>query len=191
MNEQASERFRAFIATDPNDAVLNFYRQFAQDHADKAWTKNMRWTKPENIHLTLRFLGDINNEQSTYITEQLGGLLTQQNAFEIIVTSPQPFPSLHKARMLASLVQKNTNLDSLAHAIETIAVAAGLEGERRPFRGHLTIARFRKPVKGLSDLIKEPSTAVMPVDSVIFYKSVLTPQGPQYTQLKKFTLPHV
>jgi 2'-5' RNA ligase len=175
---------RAFIGINPTPPVLEFYQQFQQRHADAPWAQKLRWTKPENIHITMRFLGAIDPAQLEQISTQLDQRLVKQKTIPITLTSPQPFPSLKKARMLASLVQKNDQLEQLAGVLETIAVDADLEPETRPFRGHVTVGRFRKPVRGLQDLLQDPSTVSMDVDHVILFKSELKSTGAEYTQLK-------
>ena len=102
--------------------------------------------------------------------------------------APQPFPGVKKARMLATLIHKNQDLQQLATGIETIAVGAGVAPEERPFRGHMTVGRFRKPPKGLEGLLANTDTLIMPVDNVVFFKSELKPTGAEYSEIAKYML---
>jgi 2'-5' RNA ligase len=79
-------------------------------------------------------------------------------------------------------------LQQIAEAMEALAVEAGVTPEERPFRGHITVGRFRKPVKGLEGLLAVTDTTTMPIDHVILFKSELKPTGAEYTEIAKFTL---
>ena len=172
MNNE-TEKFRTFIGIRPNDAALAFIKDFKQQHSQEPWIKQIRWTPELNIHITMRFLGDLRLEQIQQIETSLRNLLQNQSAFAVTITAPQPFPGVKKARMLATLIHKNQDLQQLAAGIETIAVEAGVAPEERPFRGHMTVGRFRKPPKGLEGLLANTDTLIMPVHNVVFFKSEL------------------
>lgn len=186
-----SEKFRAFIGIKPNGEALAFINNFKQQHNKEPWVKQIRWTAEPNIHITMRFLGDLRLEQLQHIESGLRRLLENQSAFEVTITTPHPFPGFKRARMLATLVHKNQDLQELAEAIESLAVEAGVAPEERPFRGHMTVGRFRKPVKGLEDLLAITDTTTMPVDHVILFTSELKPTGAEYTEVAKVLLQQV
>ncbi|KPJ96101.1 MAG: hypothetical protein AMJ53_01460 [Gammaproteobacteria bacterium SG8_11] len=181
-----SDKIRAFIGIKPSDAALAFIQTFKQANSDAPWVKQIRWTAEPNIHITMRFLGDLTADQINQIETGLGYLLENQTSFEVTITEPQPFPSAKKARILAALVHKNQTLLKMAEAIESLAVKAGVAPEERPFRGHITIGRFRKPAKGLQELLQNPATMHMPINNVVLFKSDLKPTGAEYTELASF-----
>ena len=184
----STEIFRTFIGIKPDEATMNFINDFQKQYKNASWAKNIRWTQPQNIHLTMRFFGDIDNSQIDFIQTALQTLLRDQPAFSVRINSPHPFPSIQKARMLAALIHKSEPLQQLAANIETIAVEAGLAPEERPFRGHLTIGRFRNPARHLEELLKETATTTMPIDHVIFYRSELKATGAEYSEIARFQL---
>ncbi|MGD8937739.1 MAG: RNA 2',3'-cyclic phosphodiesterase [Gammaproteobacteria bacterium] len=183
-----TEKFRTFIGIKLSETALAFIDNFKHQHSKDPWIKHIRWTAESNIHITMRFLGDLYLEQIQQIQAGLKIFLESQSVFTVTITSPQPFPSVKKARMLASLVHKNAVLQQIAEAMEALAVEAGVTPEERPFRGHITVGRFRKPVKGLEGLLAVTDTTTMPIDHVILFKSELKPTGAEYTEIAKFTL---
>jgi 2'-5' RNA ligase len=184
-----SERFRSFIGIKLNTAALVFLQAFKQHHTHRPWARQIRWTSDANLHITVRFLGDLTMEQIKRIESNLASLLENQAAFVVTMTAPQPFPTVKKSRMLAALIHKNQTLQQLAEDIEKIAVAAGVAPEERHFKGHITVGRFRKRVKGLEELLVITDTIEVPVDNVILFKSELKPTGAEYSEIAKFTLP--
>lgn len=183
-----TEKYRSFIGIRLNDAALAFINDFKQQHSQEPWIKQIRWTTESNIHITMRFLGDLRLEQIQQIETGLRNLLENQSAFVVTITTPQPFPGIKRARMLATLVHKNQELQLIAEAIEKLAVEAGVAPEERPFRGHITVGRFRKPVKGLEGLLANTDTMIMPIDNVVLFRSELKPTGAEYTEIAKFVL---
>lgn len=183
-----TSKIRSFIGIKPNQATMTLINEFKQQHQNAAWAKHIRWTREENIHLTVRFLGDLVQDQIDTIKNELRSLLSHQAAFNIRLNSPTPFPTLKKARMLACLVHANPELTALAAQINKVAIRAGVADEGRAFRGHLTIGRFRNRAKGLADLLASTQTVTMPVDHVVFYKSDLQPGGAVYSKIEKYSL---
>lgn len=182
------EKYRTFIGIKLSEQALAFLETFRLQHTKTPWAKQIRWTKEANIHITVRFLGDLAAEQIAQIKTGLSALLEKHTAFEVTMTAPKPFPSLKKARMLASLIHKNSILEKLAHDIENIAVEAGVAPEERLFKGHITVGRFRNRAKGLDELLAITNTITTQVDNVVFFKSDLKPTGAEYTEITRFAL---
>jgi len=180
------EKFRSFIGINPGAEVSAFLQSFKQQHSKETWVKHIRWTKETNIHLTMRFLGDLSWEQIEQIKSGLEPIANNQSSFIVTVGTPQPFPSPKKARILAAQVLRNETLEQLATAIDALAISAGVPKEDRPFRGHLTVGRFRNPMKHLDELIRETNSVSMPVDHVILFKSDLKSTGAEYLEMGKF-----
>jgi 2'-5' RNA ligase len=183
-----TETFRTFIGIKLNDTAFAFIDNFKRLHNNAPWIKQIRWTAESNIHITMRFLGDLPLEQIQQIETGLRRLLENQSAFSVTITTPKPFPNVKRARMLASLVHKNQALQQLAEAIEAVVVDAGATPEERPFRGHITVGRFRKSAKGLESILAMTETLEIPIDHVILFKSDLKPTGAEYTEIAKFML---
>lgn len=102
----------------------------------------VRWIENDNLHLTLRFIGDIDNRQARELADFLGSIEIQ--AFEMHLEGLGTFGS-KEPRTLWAGVSAAAELEALARASERAARAAGLKPETRNFKPHVTIARLNKP----------------------------------------------
>ncbi len=101
-----------------------------------------RWIASDNLHLTLRFVGDIDNRQAREFSDFLSGI--DIDAFEMRLDGLGTFGG-REPRTLWAGVSAGPQLDALARATERAARAAGLKPEGRAFKAHVTIARLNKP----------------------------------------------
>lgn len=99
-----------------------------------------RWVEPDNLHLTLRFFGDIDNRKASELIEQLDGISV--DAFEIRLSSLGAFGG-NEPRSLWAGVEAGPELETLARANERAARAIGLPPDPRPFKPHVTLARLK------------------------------------------------
>ena len=178
---------RAFIAIEIPDAVKSGMAD-AQTRQRRAGV-DAGWTRPEGIHLTLKFLGEIGDEQAQAtlraLTEGLGAAGSLQLGIEGVGT----FPEARSARIVwVGLTGDVARLAALQAAVERAAVDVGFEPETRPFTPHLTLgrikriddrARWLKALEGLKDF-KLPGFTVT---SVSLMQSELRPAGAVYRQI--------
>ncbi len=99
-----------------------------------------RWSPPENYHLTLRFIGEVQAWQAQEIDDALAGLRVR--AFDLMLSSVGVFAKAGRAHTLWVGVERNDALEHLQSKIETALQRAGFEPERRRFTPHITIARL-------------------------------------------------
>jgi len=180
------ETIRSFIGINPSAEVRAFLQDFKKRHSKDSWVKHIRWTTETNVHLTMRFLGDLTMAQIEQLKSGLEPIAKHQSSFNVHVGTPQPFPTPRKARILASQVQKSEPLEQLASSLDALALSVGVPKEDRPFRGHLTLGRFRNPMKHMDELLQETATVSMPIDHVILFKSELKSTGAEYLELGKY-----
>lgn len=102
----------------------------------------VRWIESDNLHLTLRFIGDIDNRQARELADFLSAI--EVHAFEMRLEGLGTFGG-REPRSLWAGVSAGSELDALARASERAARAAGLKPEGRNFKPHVTIARLNKP----------------------------------------------
>ncbi len=152
------------------------------------------WVKPENMHLTLKFLGDTDESLIENISEKLMQLALSFNQFEIKVKSVGAFPNLRRPKIFwVGTETDSSTLIELANKIDQQMSKFGYAREKRRFSAHLTMGRVRDN-KGIEPLIKKlqkeelfnPGKFV--VKEVLFIKSELTRKGPIYTLLKKIKI---
>jgi 2'-5' RNA ligase len=146
----------------------------------------VRWVGTENLHLTMRFLG----QSSPVALEALGGPLRSAAAAcprcEAPVSALGMFPERGSPRVLWLAMELPGAVLRLQEACEAAAVAAGFEPERRPFRSHLTLGRFREqaPRPALPSLDLGPAR----LDTLVLFQSTLQRAGAVYTPLQEFPL---
>ena len=152
------------------------------------------WVKPENMHLTLKFLGDTDESLIENISEKLSQLALSFNQFEIKVKGVGAFPNFRRAKIFWVGTETDSSaLIELAKKIDQQMSGFGYDREKRRFSAHLTMGRVRDN-RGIEPLIKKlqkeelfnPGKFV--VKEILFIKSELTKQGPIYTLLKKIKI---
>lgn len=160
----------------------------------KACGASVKWTAPEQLHLTLKFLGEVQPATVAAAREALAPLFTREAPFTLTLSGLGAFPSPARAQVLwAGVTEGRETLTRLAAAAEAALVPAGVPAENRPFKPHLTLGRVREG--GLSPALVEAVTAgrgrafgATQVEQVVLMRSRLTPQGPVYTPLFTFAL---
>jgi 2'-5' RNA ligase len=183
---------RAFIAIDlPNEVRAALAD--AQNALRKTRVK-VSWARPENIHLTLKFLGEITDEQRVAIESALASLTVHHRPFTLSVAGAGGFPSLKSPRVIWIGCNEPTGaLPKLQAEVETAAEALGFPREDRAFTAHLTLGRvkFPKPDPALTsavELLKNKSFGEVRVSEVHLIQSQLRPEGPIYTKLSSHPL---
>jgi len=184
---------RSFIAIDLPPAFLEAIGSL-QDEL-KIGRTGIRWVKSGNIHLTLKFLGDIPEGLLDERGDILASVCKGHVPFGLSMGKPGGFPSLERPRVIwLGLEGELDRLDALSQNIESGCLSAGLAEEKRSFHPHLTLGRvkdWRKISANLADLIGRAgavSAGTFTVNAVHLYKSDLTRDGAVYTKLKSFPL---
>jgi len=156
---------------------------------------DVKWVRPGNVHITLKFLGGVDAGRLGGISEALGRALDGAPGFDVVVSGLGTFPSNPaRARVVyMGLSEGAGELADLARRVEDAMAEVGFERERRPFKSHLTIGRVRKGAGRLGDLAAAVAEAEykplkLAVDRVNLVKSVLTRSGAEYTILETFGL---
>lgn len=183
---------RAFIGIALPDAVRAslaiLQRQVGESGAD------IKWVEPEHLHVTLKFLDEITEEQRGRVEALLRQVAGGEPAFTLAMEWAGAFPSVNAPRVLwVGLRQGRETVVRIAQAIEQECQAIGLRREERPFAAHVTLGRVRSP-KRQDELVKRLQTAAweppdpFPVTALALYRSDLHPSGPRYTVLAEIPL---
>lgn len=183
---------RAFIAIEMPLLVAEAVRKIqAELKHDGLY---LRWVRPENVHLTLRFLGDISISNVPAIQEAMKRSALHREPFFLRISGLGVFPGLkHPKVMWLGLKGQTDQLEALYRNLSTCLAEQGIPLEQRPFKGHLTIGR----VKGALDsealkaaLLRRASfqTDDFPAESIRLFKSDLRPQGAVYTPLMQIKM---
>ena len=179
---------RAFVAVDLPETLKAELR--TRQEVLKRSAHGGRWVRPEGIHLTLKFLGEISEEQTGQVIQALS-LVPRFEAFSVEVKGFGFFPNSRWPRILWAGVEGGEPLAALAAQVEKSLQAVGFGPEDHPFKPHLTLARFRLP-RPQPDLAKELSVThnlslgKLPVSRFSLIESRLNPQGAEYRKIAHF-----
>ena len=183
-------RLRAFIAVElPLEIRQNI--QHATSNLRRDTGSLIRWVAAENMHLTLKFLGDIPSANVEALTQMIHAQADSFNCFDIHLTGIGSFPSPKRPRVIYIGIHAPAALEAFQRQIESAARRLGYTAEERAFAPHLTIGRVRQHVRAdeqqrLRSALEEStidSLGTARVNSVHLYKSDLKPNGPIYTKL--------
>jgi len=183
-----SEKIRAFIAIELPENVRTAIRNVQERF--EAYRFNVRWVKIANIHLTLKFLGNIGREEIVPIETATLKAIADFKPLSLAAKGVGVFPGIKRPRVIWVGVSGQTQLlMQLQKSIDERLATIGFARENRAFKAHLTIGRVKSRIDPgqLAAAIGE-TTGFEPeplaADSVILYQSELQPAGPIYTQLK-------
>jgi 2'-5' RNA ligase len=151
--------------------------------------KQARWVRPENLHVTLKFLGEVAREQLEAVENTLSSVKSQ--AIELSVRGIGFFPSERRPRVLWAGAQAPPSLAALAGEIDQALAKLGFERETRAFAPHLTLARFEPPraskeLQAAAQARAGCEFGVLRTREFQLLESKLKPGGAEYTTLRSF-----
>lgn len=186
---------RTFIAIELPQNFRNYLADI--QNLLKATGADVKWVPLENIHLTLKFLGEIDDKKLDKVTEILDSVASGENQFFIRLDSLGAFPNTNFPRVIWSGIDKgDKETRKIANAIEERIATIGIPKEDRPFSSHITIGRVRsglsriKLTQLLNELQDKPGKENLEfaAGKITLFKSQLTPKGPIYEILKEASL---
>ena len=178
---------RAFIAIELPKPIRE---ALAREQARfRAVCPDARWTRPEGIHLTLKFLGQISDEQAAQVKQALD----QIERFEKFIVQVHGFgffPGAKRPRVFWAGLVAPPGLARLAEQVERTVAPLGFPPENRIFKPHLTLARFRisRPQPRLEALVaaENPLLGTFEVSEFFLWESKLRPEGAEYRKVAQF-----
>lgn len=185
-----AEVWRLFIAIELSPNV----RQKIKAHIHRLRTAlpdvRASWTREDNLHLTLKFLGDVPVNQIESVSQALMRAAIQISDFDLVIRDCGSFPSRGKPNVLwIGINDASSNLRKLHAAVEDECAKAGFDRDQRSFHPHLTIARLRNPkgARSLAELHQqigfEPVS--VKVSDVCLIRSELSSAGSRYTVIAR------
>lgn len=181
---------RAFIAVEiPVEIQQNIHKETSNFR--KGIDSLVRWVPADNMHLTLKFLGDVSPSSMEFLIQMLRNEADNIPTFGLQLTTLGSFPNLRQPRVIYIGIQAPAALDALQRGVESAARRLGYESEERPFSAHLTLGRVKQNITAVDQqkirrAIEGTQVDVLGtarVDSVHLYKSELKPGGSVYTRL--------
>jgi 2'-5' RNA ligase len=151
----------------------------------------VRWVPSQNIHLTLKFLGETSPTNLEMLEQMLCAEVSQHRSFELSFGGLGAFPNPKRPRVLWIGIQAPAGLEALQHGIEAATATLGYPDEERPFSPHLTIGRVKQnagsaailKIRAALQETKIGSLGTIRVNAVHLFKSDLKPTGAVYTRL--------
>jgi len=186
---------RVFIAIDIDEKIRAALNNLQQQVRGKVDIKkgDVKWVNPQNIHLTLKFLGEIQDGKVVEVCDVVEKVAGGHKSFELDIQTVGCFGG-RSARVLWVGADKGSeNLLQLQKDLEQQLALAGWPKEKRKFSGHLTLCRVRNPRAGvklaaLSEDYRDFKLGIISADSVSVYQSQLRPTGPIYTLLGNYKM---
>jgi 2'-5' RNA ligase len=187
---------RAFIAIDLSPEIQNHLEDVLQNYRARLPNIPIRWVTAPNIHLTLKFLGDVSLSNLNLLTEMIEKEISSHHQFDISVGGSGAFPNLRQPRVVWVGVEAPAELSSIQNGIELTTARLGYSREERPFSPHLTLGRVSRnatsqDVKAISKVLETIRVGFLGatcVEQVHLYRSDLQPTGAVYTQIYSSSL---
>jgi 2'-5' RNA ligase len=193
---------RIFVAIDLDNEIRAKISRFLE--GVRGFAPDVRWVRPESLHVTLKFIGEQKSDQVEAIKEHLRKL--ESASTEIRFTGHGFFPTAKAPRVFWIGIQAGPELAELAGTVDAAVAELGIPREDRPFSPHLTLARggdisgspkWRK-ADGLNspfavlqkrlDAMTDLDFGTMTAHEFFLYQSQLSPKGSKYTKLERFAL---
>lgn len=154
---------------------------------------SIKWTNPDNIHITLAFLGDTEEEMIKIISSMLRNKCVGSGRFELIIKGSGVFKNMRDPHIIWVGIEHSEKLIHLNGLIINGLKESDIRIEERPFNPHLTIGRIKhfndkEALKALLEKYQNSEIQKVPVNEVILYESILHQSGAEYKPIVKFNL---
>jgi 2'-5' RNA ligase len=183
LEAKGGQMHRLFVAIHPPEEVRDALIDAMDDSPE------LRWVGDDQLHLTLRFIGEVERPLADDIAHSLGRV--RFDPFELAVAGVGVFEQRNGGALWAAVKPKEP-VAALAAKVERACAAAGLEPERRAFHPHITLARWNRRSAGLAQAFLERNRALtappFTVDRFILYESRLSRHGAHYEEVASYPL---
>lgn len=183
-------QLRAFLAIDIDEdlkaKIYKVIKEFKQIDA------NIKYVDLENLHLTLKFFGDIDTEGIDLLSSKISNVVNDFDSFKIKIKGCGAFPNTKRIKVIWLGLEDDEIVKKLHDELDKEFVKLGFDKDKK-FSSHLTIGRMKSAkgknkVKSTIEEFSDVEIGEMSVDKIILKKSTLTPQGPIYEDLEIFEL---
>ncbi len=193
MHDEGSTTLRVFCAIELPEEIRSRVAERIRRLRAEFSDVRASWEKPEKLHVTLKFLGDIEPARVEALSLAASRAVANLEPFRLTIGEPGAFPTHGRARVLwLDLVDDAGSLALMQRALETECAADGFPREQRPFKPHLTLARIRSPQSAheLAAAHRETPFELQrfKVSELVVMRSELGPSGSRYTPLSRHRL---
>lgn len=196
-DQQSRAAVRSFVAIDLPSALRDRLGELVARLSSRIPPGTVRWVRPEGIHLTLRFLGELSTGSLTQVRDLLERVSQTHGPFSIRVGGLGCFPTPRRPRVIwVGVEEPSGRLAGLQQALEAQFERIGYRREGREFSPHLTLGRLRDEIGAAAAQAAGASLSFEPtldlgtvhVASVCLFRSDLRPTGAVYTRLAEIAL---
>ena len=188
-------KIRTFIAIELDSHILKVIASYTA-RLQARFPSGFRWVKSELMHLTIKFLGDVDFKHVDQISQRLDRVCSSTSSFPLKISGTGAFPSWRNPRTVWIGLKKSQSLLDFHNRIESELVELGIPIENRHFSAHLTLCRvsdYVDPVQvhQLENLLSSTPLAEdlsWLVNEVTLFRSILKPGGPVYSALSNHAL---
>ena len=178
---------RSFLALEVPEPVADYLRGVIEKLSKR--TQGVRWVKKDGIHITLKFLGEIEEALAGKIHHALAPIGSRFAPFVVSLKELDAFPSRRRARVVIVQVQKGSEeMKAIFEEVEGGLTEFDFEREERAFTPHITLGRMRTPAPFPDGDVPAIEAMEFPVDALVLFKSTLTPAGALYSSIWKIKL---
>lgn len=184
-----SATIRSFIAIELPQSVIGLLKTIQAGM--KAEALKAKWVQPGNIHLTLKFLGNIDPADTEKIAAAMSNAVRDQNPFSLVAKGVGVFPGSRRPRVLwVGLNDRSGSLRTLQTTLDANLADIGFPKEKRPFKGHLTLGRIKRAPgpKDVAEMLQKYADFVsdeFEIHQITLFKSDLQPTGAVYSKLQE------
>lgn len=188
--QTASDRWRIFIAIELPASTRKRLKEHIDRLRESVPDAAASWSREENLHLTLKFLGETPIEKVEGLSQATKRVASAVHSFELVVAGCGAFPPRGQPRVLwIGIEDPSGQLGKLQQALEQECAQAGFPREQRAFHPHLTLARLRKPhgSRQLAKLQKEMGfeAETVSVSALSVVRSELRSEGSRHTVISR------
>ncbi|MBW1841591.1 MAG: RNA 2',3'-cyclic phosphodiesterase [Deltaproteobacteria bacterium] len=182
-----SNIIRTFIAVEIPEKIISSIARVQKSIKDYGF--KIRWVRPESMHLTLKFLGNIEAADTEKVGRAVFAAAKTYPTLSLQVKGIGIFPGLRRPRVVwVGITGQLETLGRLQETLDKKLEAIGFPKEKRPFKGHLTLGRIKKKIDPNTfiealNTCKNFETETFTADRVVLYKSELKASGAVYTEL--------
>ena len=194
MNREKGQLWRMFCAVELPAELCAQLRAHIAKLREQVPDALASWNRVENIHLTLKFFGNVALDRIPAISDAANRAVKEFSQFEIRIGDTGVFPKPSRAQVLwIGVNDPSGRLSALQARLENECAAAGFEKEDRAFQPHLTIARIRNPqgARRLADAHLQMKFELVAVQlrELVVFRSELNSNGSKYTAISRIRLP--
>lgn len=190
------ELIRCFLAIEYPKKILDLINQISREMQSAFPPGCVRWVPQKNLHLTVKFLGEITPVQFNELRTNLRPVCADSPPIPLHIMGKGVFPNLRSPKIIWIGAEDSLPLLTFAERCEETCTQTGILTEKRPFKPHLTIGRTQRDIsethmRWIGEYFRSspvPEFGHFTADHVILFRSELHPAGPIYSPMETFLL---